>query len=401
MYESQRIIAQLDDENLQQFATPRQWEVRSAVLQQGTFRSAGKMLGTSGFNVKRSLKTMLSAAAERGYSPKFDQSHPVPEGQRIKGVSTCYKDGKIVQQWVKTAADKKSQQLVEFANELSDSVNRALPVMRATEQDNANSDLLAVYPIGDPHFGMLAWGEESGEDFDIDIAERHMRAAVFTLMSNSRQAKTALILNLGDFFHADNLEGRTRISGNNLDTDTRWPKVMRLGARLMRDVVEQALYNHDKVVVKNLIGNHDDQSSVALSLILDAFYSQNDRVEVDISPSMFFYFRHGKTLIGATHGHTAKTGDLTGIMASDVPRSWGETTNRYWLTGHIHQRRVEEVSGGVTVESFRTLAARDAWNSAQGYRPGRDMYSIIYSKAGGEIMRTRVGIESLRGTESA
>jgi hypothetical protein len=34
-----------------------------------------------------------------------------------------------------------------------------------------------------------------------------------------------VILNLGDFFHADNELNRTQVSGNALDVDTRYAKV--------------------------------------------------------------------------------------------------------------------------------------------------------------------------------
>jgi hypothetical protein len=47
-------------------------------------------------------------------------------------------------------------------------------------------------------------------------------------------------------------------------------------------------------------------------------------------------------------------------------------------------------------ESFRTLAAKDAWHSGQGYRSGRDMKCIILHKEFGEIGRQTVNLAMLQ-----
>jgi len=48
------------------------------------------------------------------------------------------------------------------------------------------------------------------------------------------------------------------------------------------------------------------------------------------------------------------------------------------------------------VESFRTLAAKDAWQAAQGYRSGRDMYAIVLDAEHGEVERHRCDIRQVR-----
>ena len=113
-----------------------------------------------------------------------------------------------------------------------------------------------------------------------------------------------------------------------------------------------------------------------------------------MSPSKFWYYKFGKILIGSTHGDTAKPNKLPEIMAADKPSEWGDTDYRYWYTGHIHSRNVIEFSGCVW-ESFRTLAAKDAWHSGAGYRSGRDMCSILLHKDFGEIGRNTVSVKMI------
>jgi len=100
-------------------------------------------------------------------------------------------------------------------------------------------------------------------------------------------------------------------------------------------------------------------------------------------------------LIGSTHGDMAKPDKLPQIMAADKPKEWGSTKHRYWYTGHIHTRNVIE-SAGCTWESFRTLAAKDAWHSGMGYRSGRDMCCILLHKDFGEVGRNTASLDLIR-----
>jgi hypothetical protein len=81
-------------------------------------------------------------------------------------------------------------------------------------------------------------------------------------------------------------------------------------------------------------------------------------------------------------------------MAADRAEDWGQTKHRYWYTGHVHNQTVTELPG-VVCESFRTLAARDAWASGAGYRAGRDMRAIVLDREHGEVERHRVDVGML------
>ena len=47
---------------------------------------------------------------------------------------------------------------------------------------------------------------------------------------------------------------------------------------------------------------------------------------------------------------------------------------------------------GVTCESFRTLAAKDAYAAGHGYRAGRDMRCIVHHREHGEVERHRCDV---------
>lgn len=274
--------------------------------------------------------------------------------------------------------------LENWATNLAKRVEGKARVIRKPQV--SDNDLLAVYPMGDPHFGMYAWADEAGDDFDLKIAQRITYAAIDSLVASAPPAKEALIIELGDFFHADSPANRTEASGHALDVDTRWARVMQIGLDAMVYVIKATLRKHERVTVRIVQGNHDPQSSFALALALGAYFSSEPRVRIDRSPAPFWFFRFGRVLIGATHGHTCKPQALPGIMSTDAAQQWGQTDFRYFYRGHVHHDDEKEYPG-CKVQSFRTLAAKDAWHAGAGYRSGRDMKAIIFHRKYGERVR--------------
>lgn len=357
--------------------------------------ATAKQLQITRRSLQLTLARLVGLAARRGLSAGHDMTHAVPAQYEVRGVSTLYNaDGKVSQQWVKSRLrdDDAARAMREAIEEMAAEYRGTAKPVKAPARSMAG--LLSVYPLGDPHIGCYAWAEEAGEDFDVNIARQDLLAAAGRLVDVAPASERALICNLGDFFHADSLSQLTK-SGHKLDVDTRWPRVLRLGCQLMVDLITLALRKHQHVEVINAIGNHDDHSSIMLAAFLEAWFHAEPRVHVHPTTSKFHYVEFGRCLIGVTHGDTVKHQALGELMASDKPEAWGRTMYRYWYTGHIHHTSKTELRGAV-VESFRTLAAKDAWHAAQGYRSGRDMYVIVLDATHGEVERHRCDIRQVR-----
>ena len=383
-------------EHLRPFAeTLRQREMLDALKRRDTVAAAAEQLGIAERNLLRALARIRAAAARQGIAPEADMTHGTAEGFAVKGTSTLYgEDGDVKAQWVKTQQsheDKLAKIQASIAEAMEDYKGVYKP--RKTPVSD-NEDLLACYVMGDPHIGAYAWAQEAGEDFDVKIARADLLAATSRLVKVAPKTEHALIANMGDFFHADN-RNNTTTRGTPVDVDTRWPQVLQAGCMLMVDLITLALTKHPKVSVVNCISNHDDHTSVMLSAFLAAYFHAEERVTVLPTTNKFNYIEHGKTLIAFTHGDTIKLNALSEIMATDQPQRWADSEHRYWYTGHIHHTTRQELRGCV-VESFRTLAARDAWHTNSGYRSGRDMYCIVHDKAYGEVERHRCDIRRAR-----
>src|SRR5271163_1990227 len=209
-----------------------------------------------------------------------------------------------------------------------------------------------------------------------------------TLITSAPSSHTAVILNLGDFFHSDSNSNITPKSGNKLDVDTRYAKILRVGVNLIIHCTQLALQKHKRVILRCLPGNHDPYASLALATALACFFSSNTRVFVDADPSAFWHFQFGRVLLTAMHGDTVKHTDAPGLVASSWPELWGATSFRYCYIGHVHHRSIGGGErAGLIWETFQTLSPRDVWHYNQGYRSGRSMVSITHHTDHGEVSR--------------
>lgn len=350
----------------------------------GNERAAARILGVNQGSV-RHRKRML---ARKGWSPDHDMTKTVPDGYMVKGVSTLYVDGVAKAQWVKSAVD--AERFEAMIREACIAACEDLPRVPARKSAGVFlKHLMACYPIGDAHIGMLSWPEETGESWDLSIAERVQCGAMAHLVEGAPAAEKATIVNLGDWFHYDGLEPVTARSGHVLDSDGRYAKMVRVGMKVMRQCIESALSKHRTVHVINVVGNHDDTGALWMSIALGHMYANEPRVTIDQSPAAFTYFRHGKVLVGCHHGNTCKPDKLAGVMAADRPKDWGDSEHRYWWLGHVHHESVKEYPG-VRLETFNTLAAKDAWATASGYRAARNMKCIVLHAEFGEVARHTV-----------
>ncbi len=322
----------------------------------------------------------------------LDSGNYVSQGEVLKGTTTLYdENGNIKLQWLKTDTEKEAI-LTSFKACIENYVEE-LPKFKAKEykQLHTADELLAVYPLGDPHIGMKAYKDEAGEDWDLTKTQEVICGVFDRLVKTTPHCKQAVIVNLGDYFHRDNMAGVTERHKHKLDTDGTYLMMVSTGMKIMVQMINSALEHHEHVRVINSLGNHDDTGAIFLQVALSHMYENEPRVQVDCANAVFQYFQHGTSLFGVHHGHTVKPDKLPLMMATDKPKEWGASEFRYFLTGHEHHEARKEYSGCI-VESFRTLAAKDNYAYSGGWRAGRDSKALVIHEEFGEVERHTVNI---------
>ncbi len=329
-----------------------------------------------------------SVRTRRAAGPRFE----TPAGHRVKGVSSLVgPDGRELARWIKTRENGVDPDALKTA------LAEALAGFRACAgvaepPAMLPADLLTVYVIADLHMGLLAWGRETGEAYDIAIARRMVLEAVGDLIERAPPSGRAIILFLGDTTHQNSQSNMTPRSGHVLDVDGRFPKVLRAVAETALALGHRARARHGEVLMRFIPGNHDPEVAQSLTLAMDLAFADEPRVTVDADPGGHFFHRFGRVLLGATHGHTMPPDRMAMMLAHDRPEDWGQTRHRHFFFGHVHKESAKDVMG-VRVESFSSPAARDAYAHEGGWRSGRALTAVTFHRQRGETSRHRVNIE--------
>ena len=312
--------------------------------------------------------------------------YPAPEGYLVKGTSSLFDDtGKLRLQWVKTHIDNdRFRAMVEAACRVA--AEKIPPASLIAAPGVTLPELCTLYTLTDCHVGMLAWARETGEPWDLQIAERVLTDMFEHMVLGAPPSAVGIVNQLGDFLHFDGLKPVTPEHGHLLDADSRYQKMVEVAVRILRRVIERALAKHETVQVYMHEGNHDMSGAVWLRVLFSALYADNPRVSVEKSPLPYVAFQHGKTMICFHHGHLAKNNSLPLLFAAWFPQMWGATTKRYIHTGHRHHVEEKE-HPGVKVIQHPTLAAADAYAARGGWFSERQVSAITYHNERGEVSR--------------
>ena len=305
------------DENLIQYATPRQREILEAIREHGSGRKAGAALKLDIGYPAVVYKAVQKRAARMGYAPDFDMKHPVPDGFIAKGVSTYYnKEGKPAGQWVKSSIDEERQRDIMTAT-IEAMCLDLKPVAPIAAPENVLGHLLQLYPFYDYHVGMHAWHKEGGADWDLKIAEETGVAAMQSLVASAPAAGTAIIDIGGDWMHYDGHAPVTPTHGHILDADGRFAKMVDVSIRLIRQMVSLALQKHESVTLLIQEGNHDLASSLWLRKMFACLYENEPRVTVHDSELPYYAIQ--LNMLNVVPGDAIMSGELSGLLCLLIP----------------------------------------------------------------------------------
>ncbi|MCW2228075.1 oxidoreductase [Bradyrhizobium elkanii] len=327
--------------------------------------------------------------------PEPAEPKPLPEGHLLKGVSRLQNgDGEILLEWVKTDRDREQQaaQMRAVVDAFKEELPRAEPVLPIP---SANADLLNQYTITDLHMGMLAWGEETGADWDLKIAEKLLLDWFTAAIRMSPSASVAVLAQLGDLLHHETKVPITQGHGHVLDADSRLQKMIRVAIRTMRRVVHMLLEKHERVHVIMADANHDESGGAWLREMFAQFFDEEPRVTVDTNPGSYYVVEHGATSLFYHHGHKRKIKQVDTVFAGKYREIYGRTKFAYGHIGHLHSDELISTNL-MKVERHETLAAPDAYAANGGWLSGRSAKVITYSRQFGEVGRITLTPEMVR-----
>lgn len=314
----------------------------------------------------------------------------------IKGKSTLKdKDGNLVMEWVKTEVSQqdKIENLRLAIEALNDKIIPCEPI--PTPKHETFDKLINQYTLTDYHLGMMAWGDETGADWDMKIAESTLINYFKYAIESSPKAESCIFAQLGDFLHWDGMDAVTPQNRHLLDADTRFTKLVRVAIKVIRQVISMLLEKYKNVIVIMAEGNHDMASSIWLRETLSVFYENEPRITIDTNPTPYYCVTWGECCLFYHHGHKRNVANVDTVLVSKYKSQYGNSKFVYAHTGHLHNTKVIETNL-MLIEQHRTLAAKDSYASRGGWNSGRDSKVITYHKEFGEVDRRTISYEAIK-----
>lgn len=280
-------------------------------------------------------------------------------------------NGEVEREWKRLIPG--AEEMREFVAALCEDAKGKGSVPKRKERKTDTDQILFELDLYDAHLGMYASEKETlDKDYDCDIAARRMVEAAEGLASRSSRPKKCMLVFGGDMMHSDTRNNRTEQSGNALDVDTRFQRVVSYLVAASKDVVKIASSVAQEVEIVIIEGNHSWHSEVWLAQVLDAYYSDCPNVTVNVQCSPRKHTVFGTNLLVWAHGDKINAQKWSQVVAAEFPKQWGETTFRHVKLGHIHHKKsiapvIVDEQPGVLVEYLEALCATDAWHAGSGF----------------------------------
>lgn len=277
---------------------------------------------------------------------------------------------------------------------------------------------LQVLPRADDHFGKLCTIDESGLNYNMEVARQRAEDGCSRMLALGQPLNVqnfAVILG-NDVLHIDN-PGRKTTAGTPQDTDGSIFTMFDAAKASYISMIER-LAAIGNVYLFFVPSNHDWVSSRFLADSIGSWFRNNKRVHLGGDDWWNLKTRHrkymvfGENLIMFSHGDGAKEAELHWHLATEAKEAWANTSFRYVYLGHIHHKdrksrgngmdKLEKDHVGFTtinasgqkdpqkevyVEYVRSQSGTDGWHDRNGYTSMAATESFVHHPSQGQIAR--------------
>lgn len=252
---------------------------------------------------------------------------------------------------------------------LTNQVGEIIP----TNYDEAGQTLEICLP--DWHAGLLAWREETGQDYDLHIAQERLRHCVMDIVSRCRNKhlKKIYLVTLGDLLHFDNDEQKTT-KGTFQQADGRLSKIFDFTLDTLIDFVS-ILATLAPTEIIYIPGNHDRLTGYMAIKAVEMAFRSTLTVTFDTKPRSEKWRLFGGNLVGWHHGD-APSKNMKNWLQHKARKEFGQARYAEIHNGHLHSQGVRETNrdlnldgemSGITIRTLPTIAPSSFWESQQEY----------------------------------
>lgn len=258
--------------------------------------------------------------------------------------------------------------------------NYSLPSLNA-DYSYLDGDKLLLIDIADLHMNLQASVFTTGNEYNCDIAEELFFHVIEDIMTRTQRYDFEEVVFCigGDMLNADSLAGTTT-KGTPQDNDVHYYDAYeRMCAMTIKAI--DILRDTCKVNVVYVMGNHDEMTGFKLAKYVDAWFRNDDRVEVDYRPVARKYKLYGNTLL--CFAHDGKAQKLPAIIANEAREYWSQAETVEVFLQHMHTEQVLMEDNNIRIQRLPTISGRSKWSADNGYGAKRQCKSFIFDSEDG------------------
>ena len=399
--------------------TPGQLEAWRLVSDEGmSHREAAEELGIS----KSTLQERLKRAKKHIDAKEARLSPGVAKTRRDAGLGDArgahsgwvhheLDDGRWVSEYYFLGKDGEASSIADIVR---DAVENSGQIPARPKTPKAHGDHCMVLNLADLHVGRLCTKEETGHEYNTDIAIE--RASYGTQMLLKRAKSSGIehiIIMLGnDKAHFDTPKQSTT-AGTFQQADATIHQMYRACKLVDRTIIDLCR-EVAPVTLVYVPSNHDWIIGYALAQDIKSYYRNCPEVsfsDYNASERHRKYAVWSGALMMFTHGDGAKAADLPGLIMHEARDYLSSCKHAYCYTAHLHHKtrqtlapgacqiekdlpgltvlngRTDELGQGVEIEVVRSPAPPDGWHHRNGYVNRQAVEAFLHDDSGAQVAR--------------
>lgn len=239
-----------------------------------------------------------------------------------------------------------------------------------------DGDKLLLIDIADLHMNLQATLFSTNNEYNCEIAEKLFFYVIEDILSRTEKYnfKEIIFCIGGDMLNGDNLLGATT-KGTPQNSDTHYYDAYeKLCSMVIKSI--DVLKEKCKVSVIYVMGNHDELTGFKLAKYVDAWFRDDNNVEVDYQPLPRKYKVFGKTLFCFAHDGDIKK--LPMLIADEAREFWSKVDTTEVFLQHLHTEQVLLEDNNIRIQRLPTISAKSKWSNDKGYSSKRQCKSFIF-----------------------
>lgn len=257
-------------------------------------------------------------------------------------------------------------------------LDRNYSMANIVEHEYKHGRHMLLIDIADLHLNLQASMFTAGNEYNCDIAEDLFFKVIGDILARTScyEFDEVVFTIGGDMLNGDYLNGSTTRGTPQVSDMHYYDAYERLCAMTIQAIDYIMTQKKCKVHVICVMGNHDEMTCYKLAKYVDAWFRNDDLVEVDYRPMARKYKLFGNTLM--CFAHDGKIAKLPAIIADEARKDWSKAETVEVFLQHMHTEQVLLEENNIRIQRLPTISARSKWSADQGYNSKRQCKAFVF-----------------------